>query len=188
MLKKLFLCLFLFFISPVAPAANISLAWDQSTSAGVTGNNIYVGKSSGVYYSPIRLTARTTYTVAGLGPGTYFFAVTATDNLGNESGFSNEVSTTISQPPFSITSLACASNWYGVVCLASASQKSSAVFYYQKIGTNGWTAIIATPTETKTQHRAVVYFPLGTHEYYNYRWEVVYNGVAVSASGTFLTK
>jgi len=34
----------------------------------------------------------TTFTVAGLTTGTrYFFAVTATDSLGNESGFSNEV-------------------------------------------------------------------------------------------------
>jgi hypothetical protein len=33
-----------------------------------------------------------TFTVVGLAGGTrYFFAVTATDSLGNESGFSNEV-------------------------------------------------------------------------------------------------
>lgn len=76
-------------------AADVSLAWDPSPSAGVTGYKLYVGSSSRTYGAPITIGNQTQYTVTGLSAGTYFFAVTAYDANGNESGFSNEVSETI---------------------------------------------------------------------------------------------
>jgi hypothetical protein len=78
-----------------AMAADISLAWDASVSAGVTGYKVYVGSSSGTYGTPTAIGNNTAYTVTGLASGTYYFAVTAYDAGGNESGFSNEVSKTI---------------------------------------------------------------------------------------------
>jgi fibronectin type 3 domain-containing protein len=62
----------------------------------VTGYKIYWGKSSGVYLQAkdtgIAVGNVLTYTVVGLTSGTaYFFAVTAVDNLGMESSYSNEV-------------------------------------------------------------------------------------------------
>lgn len=187
---KRFLFLLYFLISVSLQAADVPLAWDASISPNVVAYNVYVGGASRTYGTPIGIGNVTTYTVTGLSLGTYYFAVTAVDVNGDESDFSNEVSQVIGNTPpaLAISAMPCAANWYGVVCLAMVTQNSSAIFRYQKIGTNGWTTIIATPTETKTQHRAVVYFDQGLHDYYNFRWEVTANGVTVSASGTFQTK
>jgi hypothetical protein len=78
-----------------ARAADVSLAWDPSTSANISGYKVYVGNVSRTYNAPITLANQTTYTVTGLSAGTWYFAVTAYDIDGNESDFSNEVSTTI---------------------------------------------------------------------------------------------
>jgi len=78
-------------------AADVSLAWDPSASEGVTGYNVYVGLSSGNYNDPIAIGNQTSYTVTGLSTGTYYFAVTAFDATGNESGFSNEVSAPVGE-------------------------------------------------------------------------------------------
>jgi hypothetical protein len=50
--------------------------------------------SSGSYGHSINVGNQTTYTVTGLGNGTYNFAVTAYDASGNQSDFSNEASKT----------------------------------------------------------------------------------------------
>jgi hypothetical protein len=75
-------------------AADVSLAWDASTSTGITGYKVYVGTASRSYGSPITVGSQTTYTVSGLSAGTYYFAVTAITSSA-ESEYSNEVSTTI---------------------------------------------------------------------------------------------
>ena len=75
-------------------AADVSLAWDASTSTGVTGYKLYIGTASKTYGSPITIGNQTTYTVTGLSVGTYYFAVTAITSSA-ESGFSNEVSATV---------------------------------------------------------------------------------------------
>jgi hypothetical protein len=76
-------------------AGDVSLAWDPSISEDVVGYKIYYGNFSGSYHSFRTVTNRTTYTVTGLADGTYYFAVTAFDSAGNESGYSNEVSTVV---------------------------------------------------------------------------------------------
>jgi hypothetical protein len=81
-------------------AADVSLAWDASTSTGVIGYKVYVGAASRSYGSPITIGNQTTYTVTGLSAGTYYFAVTAITSSA-ESGFSNEV--TILITPSGIT-------------------------------------------------------------------------------------
>jgi hypothetical protein len=90
------LLLFLFFSCFQAMAADVSLAWDASVSTGVTGYKVYIGTASGTYGTPTNLGIQTAYTVTGLSSGTYYFAVTAFDASGNESGFSNEVSKAVS--------------------------------------------------------------------------------------------
>jgi hypothetical protein len=79
-------------------AADVSLAWDASSSPNVAGYKIYAGNESGKYNAPATIGNQTAYTVKGLGPGTWYFAVTAFNSAGGESGFSNEVSTTIKEP------------------------------------------------------------------------------------------
>jgi hypothetical protein len=52
--------------------------------------------SSGTYSDVVDAGMTTSYTISGLAPGTYYFAVRAYDASGNESGYSNEASKTIS--------------------------------------------------------------------------------------------
>ncbi|MHB8894000.1 MAG: choice-of-anchor D domain-containing protein [Candidatus Geothermincolia bacterium] len=80
-----------------AAAAQVTLAWDKNTEPDVSGYKLYYGTSSGVYGTPIAVPGvnTTTRMVDGLEDGRgYFFAVTAYDTYGNESGYSNEVSYT----------------------------------------------------------------------------------------------
>jgi hypothetical protein len=74
-------------------ATTVTLAWDASTSPGITGYKIYVGTASGTYVQIVDVGNVLTYAVTGLDEGVrYFFVATAyTDTL--ESGYSNEVNT-----------------------------------------------------------------------------------------------
>ena len=80
------------FVVPVQPpAASVTLAWDKSPDASVTGYNLYWGTGSRLYTNSV-FTAATTQSVNSLVYSTkYFFAVTATNNVGLESNFSDEV-------------------------------------------------------------------------------------------------
>jgi hypothetical protein len=71
------------------------LSWEANPEPSVSGYNLYVGTTSRGYGTPIDVGSRTTYTLAGLGSGTYYFAVTAYDAGGAESDYSNEVSKTL---------------------------------------------------------------------------------------------
>jgi len=83
--------------TPAPPTTNgtVSLAWDAVTAPNLIGYRVYYGTASRTYLQPAGqglISPTNTFTVIGLTGGTrYFFAVTATDSLGNESGFSNEV-------------------------------------------------------------------------------------------------
>lgn len=82
-------------LGPVV-AGQVVLAWDANQEADLSGYKLYQGTTSGSYETPINVGEVTTYTVAGLAVGqTYYFAVTACDTNGNESGYSNEVSYTV---------------------------------------------------------------------------------------------
>ena len=75
-------------------AAQIALAWDSVAQA--TGYMVYYGPASRQYTSSMDVGANNTLTLSNLAAEeTYYFAVTAYDSAGNESAYSNEVSTTI---------------------------------------------------------------------------------------------
>ncbi len=80
-------------------AADVSLTWNSNTEPDLAGYKVYYGTASHSYGSPVVLGKQTTYTVTGLGSGTYFFVVSAYDTSGNESGPSNEVSKIIAGTP-----------------------------------------------------------------------------------------
>ncbi|MFO1372706.1 MAG: PKD domain-containing protein [Candidatus Competibacteraceae bacterium] len=84
------------FYNTAALAGQVTLTWKASPSPNVSGYRIYYGQDSGSYTSIIDVGFQTTSTVFDLQEGvTYYFAVKAYDGNNNESGFSNEVSTTI---------------------------------------------------------------------------------------------
>jgi hypothetical protein len=84
-----------------ALAGDAILTWDPNIEPELAGYKVYYGAASGSYGAPIVIGNQTTYTITGLGTGTYYFAVTAYDTSGNESGYSNQGSKTFSDttPP-----------------------------------------------------------------------------------------
>lgn len=77
---------------------SVTLAWDPPTEnadgsplTDLAGFKLYYGTSSLSYGNSIIIGNSTTYTAGGLRAGTYYFAVTAYDIYGNESGYSDEV-------------------------------------------------------------------------------------------------
>ncbi len=82
-----------------AIAGQAALAWSASPDSSVTGYNIYFGSASHIYTGKVSAGKATSYTVSNLTAGaTYYFAVTAYNSSGMESGFSNEASATIPLP------------------------------------------------------------------------------------------
>ena len=79
-----------------------TLSWDVPATntdgtdlTDLAGYKIYYGTSPGTYDSVIDAAKVTTYTFSDLTPAAYYFVVTAYDEEGNESDYSNEVSKTI---------------------------------------------------------------------------------------------
>jgi hypothetical protein len=77
-------------------AYSVTLAWDSDPSSdGVTGYRVYYGDISGDYTNSVDVGNVMSATVTGLTGGvTHFFAITAYNASGLESGFSAEVSYT----------------------------------------------------------------------------------------------
>ena len=71
----------------------VTLSWNPNSEPDLGGYKIYYGTKSRKYEMPIDVENSTVYTLSGLEKGTiYYFAVTAYDLSGNESGFSEEIS------------------------------------------------------------------------------------------------
>jgi len=70
---------------------SIDLAWDHSVSENIVNYRLYYGHASGVYDTYKEYGYINQITVTDLEFGRYYFAVTAVDAEGNESGYSNEV-------------------------------------------------------------------------------------------------
>ncbi len=84
--------------------ANVAiLSWDANTEADLLGYKIYYGTHSGVYESSIDVGNQTSYTISGLGTGTYYFALTSYDLSRQESAFSIEVNKTIEDSTASVS-------------------------------------------------------------------------------------
>ena len=92
---RLWLAFGLFFQVVAARSASVVLAWNPSPSGGVQGYHVYFGTISGFYTGMVDVGSSTTMTVSSLTGGqVYYFAITAYDASGLESGFSNELSYT----------------------------------------------------------------------------------------------
>jgi hypothetical protein len=76
-----------------ADPADVTLAWDPNVAPGLAGYNVYYGTASRAYSERISVSSTaTSATVTNLQAGqTYYFAVTAINFAGLESGYSAEV-------------------------------------------------------------------------------------------------
>ncbi len=84
--------IFSFYTSNVY-SAQATLSWNPNSESELAGYKVYYGNSSRSYSFNDDVGNQTSYTIANLVEGEiYFFAVTAYDFSGNESGYSNEVS------------------------------------------------------------------------------------------------
>jgi hypothetical protein len=78
--------------------SSATLTWNPNTDADLAGYKIYRATQSGTYGAALATvpTGTISYQATGLSANTtYFFVITAYDNAGNESPFSNEVSKSI---------------------------------------------------------------------------------------------
>ncbi len=107
-MKKLFLSLVMFFcligVAFANPGANVTFEWDANTEADLAGYRLYRTDVPGSYIfgegNQVGGALVGTETVTILErDGTWYYVVTAYDNTDNESGPSNEVSTSIDTIP-----------------------------------------------------------------------------------------
>ena len=91
-ISLIFLFTFLHFTCSSA-GQSVNLTWQPSTSQNIVGYNVYRGTSSSGSYTKLNssLDPNTQYTDSTVQAGqTYYYATTAVDNQGDESGYSNQ--------------------------------------------------------------------------------------------------
>jgi hypothetical protein len=101
-MKKLFIAaLIVLFMAVPSFGMDLTFQWDESPEPDVVSYSIYISAISGTYTPADLITPGTANCVAGIctstatdiGSGTWYCVVTATDDLGFESDYSNEVNT-----------------------------------------------------------------------------------------------
>ena len=100
----------MFMSAGTALAESATLGWTAPTTntdgtplTDLAGFKIYYGTTSGTYTSNVDTGNVTGYVINGLTVGlTYYFAVTAYDSAGNNSGYSNQVSKIIAASQYSL--------------------------------------------------------------------------------------
>jgi len=83
----------------VTNTCNAAIEWDLSDSPDITGYCIYYGTESGNYTNSVMVDNVTIYTISNLlAEVPHFFAVTAHDETGAESDYSNEIRLVLGLP------------------------------------------------------------------------------------------
>ena len=89
-----------------ASAQQVKLTWDPSPAPNITNYWIYSGTNgAGIYSNKTAAGTNCLVTISDMRPASYWFAVTAQDTNGAESGFSNEASWKIPAAPSNLTLL-----------------------------------------------------------------------------------
>jgi opacity protein-like surface antigen len=91
-------------------AADVKVSWNANIETDLAGYHLYQSQTSGAYVKGVFIAdipkPATFYSITGLVDGTYYWVLTAYDESGNESVFSDEVSLKIdSTPPVKPTGL-----------------------------------------------------------------------------------
>ncbi|MCB9857260.1 MAG: fibronectin type III domain-containing protein [Phycisphaerales bacterium] len=145
-------------IIPPAPPQNLEafpldqgayLDWDNNTEPDLNSYVIYISPTPGGPYDEVDSDDPSEFPVFGLTNGTqYYFVVTARDDNGNESGYSNEATTTpIAEPPPVRPRGLTATSGEGKVTLNWIDNFDSVEFYnvYRSTTSGGPYTIIASP-------------------------------------------
>jgi hypothetical protein len=75
---------------------SVKLNWQSSSSAGVTGYRVYRSTISGGYYGLVASSTTLAYTDTAVQSGaTYYYVLTAVNNAGQQSVYSNQVTAVI---------------------------------------------------------------------------------------------
>jgi hypothetical protein len=165
----------------------VTLAWDPNTEPDLAGYKVYVGESSRVYQPGVSVGNITTSTITGLVEGRlYYFAVTAYNSTGNESGFSNEVSTIVvpldvTPPSVSITAPAAGATVSGAVTVVASATDNVGVTQVQILvdGTALATDTVA-PYEAAWDTSTVAN---GPHTLTSVAWDLAGNATTSAAAG-----
>lgn len=101
-----FVVLFLLAAASTLGAHSVTLAITDNTNPAGTTYNIYRGSgacSSSLTLTKIGSTSTKSYTDANIAPGSYCYAATAVDSLGDESAQSPQAGASIPAPPSAVT-------------------------------------------------------------------------------------
>jgi chitinase len=84
---------FLFLLPSLCAASSLLVSWKASSDSDLAGYKVYYGTQSGMYGSVVAVQNTNSYKISNVQSGsTYYVAVTAYDNSGNESSRSTEIS------------------------------------------------------------------------------------------------
>jgi len=150
-----------------ALAGDVILEWDPHTEPNLAGYKLYYGRTSRAYDHVIDVGLVTTYRVTGLPGGTYYFAVTAYAADGTESGYSNEVSTTLaaSAPAIAAVTASGVTSGSASVSWTTDTPSDSQVEYGT---TNAYGSSTALDATLGTSHSQVL-SGLGANTLYHFR-------------------
>ena len=150
-----------------AYSGSATLTWQKNNEPDLNQYHLYYGKGPRNYGAPVPVGQATQYTLNNLDENqTYYFALTATDNAGNESGFSAEVQKQISgqapsAPTLTITSPTAEENYTTNSAFIQVSGTASGANPITRVtwsvpslgsngvasGTNSWSASGTLPAE-----------------------------------------
>lgn len=104
--RIVYIVFLLLLLQGIAISGTATISWQSNAEADLQGYYVYYGTASRSYELPIPVGNATEHTFDNLADNqTYYFAVTALDNHGNESGYSAEVQKTIAPADTTIPSV-----------------------------------------------------------------------------------
>ncbi len=172
------------------PDGTVTLSWDANTETDLAGYKVYWGTVSRTYGPAVMIGKVTTYTTPKLANGTWFFAVTAINTGGAESGFSNEVSCAINLPPQPPANLKIITTEVTVFNRRNANIRwtttipASTKLTYNRDGFAPW---VIEDAILRLEH-SVGLSSLQPNKSYSYTASSSANGQTAQADGTFNTK
>ncbi len=171
-----------------AHAADAILSWDTNTETDLAGYHVHYGTASGVYSVVVPVGNITTYTVTGLGPGTYYFAMTADNTSGGRSGFSNESTKTIPDTTAPVISAVAASSLTAIGATISWTTNEPATSLVEYGLTTGYgTSSPLNSTRVTAHSRTLTGLSAATTYHYRVISVDATGNSAVSADYTFTT-